>query len=323
MEVAMRGKGFWLALAAAGAAAGLVAGAGSPVLAKPTAQRARAALPRTAPLVLMTDFGVKDGAVSAVKGVAYGVSPKLLISDLSHEIDGIWDGAYRLYQVAPYWPKGTVFVTVIDPGVGTARKSIVARTRAGHYYVGPDNGLYTLIDEAEGIDAVRVIDETVNRLPGSQNSNTFHGRDVFGYTGARLASGTITFDQVGPLADPAKLVRLSYQRAVVEGGTLKGMIPVLDIQYGNVWTNIPRAMVAQAGLKVGDRVTVDILHDGKVVDSVTAPFTRTFGDVPVGAPMVYINSLLNLSVALNQGNYAKDHGIGWGPGWSVRVKKGE
>lgn len=313
----MYGKAVWLAVGALV----LVAGGSVGVQAKPAPAAHRVAQ-ASAPLVLMTDFGTRDGAVSAVKGVAYGVSRDLLISDLSHEIEGIWDGAYRLFQVAPYWPRGTVFVTVVDPGVGTARHSIVAHTRAGHYYVGPDNGLLTLIDETEGVDAVRIIDEKVNRLPGSENSNTFHGRDVFGYTGARLASGTISFAQVGPPTPKEQLVRLTYQHAALDGAVLKGMIPVLDIQYGNVWTNIPRDMVDKAGIRVGDVVKVEFLHDGAVVDSVTAPFTRTFGDVPVGAPMVYINSLLNLSVALNQGNYAADHKVGWGPGWSVRVTKG-
>lgn len=285
------------------------------------APAAPTAAPARAPLVLMTDFGTVDGAVSEVKGVAYGVSQALLISDLSHQIDGIWDGAYRLYQVAPYWPKGTVFVTVVDPGVGTSRLSIGVRTRAGHYYIGPDNGLYTLIDEVEGIDEARVIDEKVNRLAGSEKSNTFHGRDVFGYTGARLASGTISWEQVGPKVDPAKLVRLSYQHPVLEAGVLKGMIPALDVAYGNVWTNVPQDLFAKAGFKLGDKVKVEFLNDGKVVDTVVAPYTRTFGDVPVGQPMVYINSLLSVAVALNQGDYAKAHGIKAGAGWSVRITR--
>ncbi|WP_225206931.1 SAM hydrolase/SAM-dependent halogenase family protein [Novosphingobium huizhouense] len=284
-------------------------------------QGAQAAPATRAPLVLMTDFGTVDGAVSEVKGVAYGVSQDLLISDLSHQIDGIWDGAYRLYQVAPYWPKGTVFVTVVDPGVGTSRLSIAVRTRAGHYYIGPDNGLYTLIDEVEGIDEARVIDETINRLAGSEKSNTFHGRDVFGYTGARLASGTISWEQVGPKIDPARLVRLSYQKPALEGGVLKGMIPALDVAYGNVWTNVPQELFAKAGFKLGDKVKVEFLKDGKVVDTVVAPYTKTFGDVPVGQPMVYINSLLAVAVALNQGNYARDHGIGSGTNWSVRITR--
>src|SRR3712207_6613575 len=94
-----------------------------------------------APLVLNSDFGLKDGAVSAMKGVAYSVDSQLVISDLTHEITpyDISEGAFRLYQALPFWPQGTVFVVVVDPGVGSARNAIAARTRSGHYFIGPDN----------------------------------------------------------------------------------------------------------------------------------------------------------------------------------------
>ena len=147
-----------------------------------------------APLVLLTDFGTQDGAVSAMKGVAYSVSQDLLISDLSHENPSIFTGAYRLYQAEQFWPDGTVFVAVVDPGVGTERLSVVLKTRTGHYFVGPNNGLLSLVAERDGIDGVRQIDEKVNRRKGSDESHTFHGRDVFAYTGARLAAGVIGFE---------------------------------------------------------------------------------------------------------------------------------
>ena len=111
-----------------------------------------------APLVLLTDFGTQDGAVSAMKGVAYSVSQELLISDLSHENPSIFVGAYRLYQAEQFWPKDTVFVAVVDPGVGTARLSVVLKTRTGHYFVGPDNGLLSLVAERDGIEGLRQID---------------------------------------------------------------------------------------------------------------------------------------------------------------------
>ncbi len=128
------------------------------------------------PLVLLTDFGTQDGAVSAVKGVAYSVSQQLLISDLSHDNPDIFTGAYRLYQTEEFWPQGTVFVGVIDPGVGTERLSVVLKTRTGHYFVGPNNGLFSLVAERDGIESLRQIDESVNRRKGSEDSHTFHGR---------------------------------------------------------------------------------------------------------------------------------------------------
>ena len=274
-----------------------------------------------APLVLLTDFGLADGAVSEMKGVAYSLAPDLSISDLSHENGSIFEGAYRLYQAESFWPTGSVFVCVIDPGVGTARLSVVVKTRTGHYFVGPDNGLMSLAAERDGIEAVRQIDEKTNRRPGSDDSHTFHGRDVFVYTGARLAAGLISFEQVGPLLPAEKLITLKYDKPQHHGGTLTGIVPVLDVQYGNVWTNIPKPLFDELKLALGAPVHVRILHQGRVVDDVRVPYQRTFGEVPVGQPLLYINSLLNVAVALNQGNYAAAHKVESGPDWTVQISK--
>lgn len=273
-------------------------------------------------LVLQTDFGLKDGAVAAMRGVAIGVSASLSIHDLSHANTpfDIWEGAYRLKQAAPFWPAGTVFVSVIDPGVGTERKSVVLKTKSGHYFVSPDNGTLTLIAEELGIDAVREIDETKNRRRGSERSYTFHGRDVYAFVGARLAAGVITFEEVGP-ALPSRVVSIPYERARIEGGVLIGTIPFLDFQYGNVWTNLDEALFAKLGAKIGDPLRVTIARAGKVIFSGEMPYARTFGDVADGAPLLYLNSLMNVSFALNQGDFAKAHGIACGAEWSVRVEK--
>src|SRR4249919_361349 len=130
-------------------------------------------------VVFQSDFGLKDGAVSAMKGVAMGVSSDLKLFDLTHEIPAynIWEAAYRLEQTVPYWPPGTVFVSVVDPGVGTSRKSVVLKTNSGQYIVTPDNGTLTLVAKSLGIAEIRQIDEAVNRRKDSQKSYTFHGRD--------------------------------------------------------------------------------------------------------------------------------------------------
>jgi S-adenosylmethionine hydrolase len=186
-------------------------------------------------VVFQTDFGLKDGAVAAMKGVAMGVDSSLKLFDLTHEIPAysIWEAAYRLQQTASYWPAGTVFVSVVDPGVGTSRKSVVLKTKTGHFIVTPNNGTLALIAASEGIDAVREIDETVNRRTGSGKSYTFHGRDVYAYTAARLASGKISFEQVGA-AQPNEVVNIPYQKAVIENKKIKGTIAILDVQYGNM-----------------------------------------------------------------------------------------
>ena len=273
-------------------------------------------------LVLQTDFGTKDGAVAAMRGVAVGVSPKLAIFDLSHDNTpfDIWEASYRLKQAAPFWPAGTVFVSVVDPGVGTARKSVVLKTRSGHFFVGPDNGTWTLVADELGVAAVREIDETKNRRVGSERSYTFHGRDVFAYVGARLAGGVIAFEDVGPEL-PARVVALAYEKPRVEAGVLVGTIPYLDFQYGNVWTNLDEALFAKLAPVVGERFRVSIARAGEPVFTGELPYARTFGDVAEGAPLLYLNSLMNVSFALNVGNFAKQHGIGCGATWSVRIEK--
>ncbi|EGO4360099.1 TPA: S-adenosyl-l-methionine hydroxide adenosyltransferase family protein [Escherichia coli] len=273
-------------------------------------------------LILQTDFSLKDGAVSAMKGVAFGVDHNLKIFDLTHEIPpyNIWEGAYRLYQTASYWPQGSVFVSVVDPGVGTDRKSVVLKTKNGQYFVSPDNGTLTLVAESLGIESVRQIDEKTNRLKGSEKSYTFHGRDVYAYTGARLASGAITFEQVGPEL-PAKVVELPYQKAKATKGEVKGNIPILDIQYGNVWSNISDELLNQAGIKLNDTLCVTISEGSEKKYEGKMPYVASFGDVPEGQPMVYLNSLLNVSVALNMDNFAQKHQVASGADWNIDVKK--
>jgi S-adenosylmethionine hydrolase len=274
-------------------------------------------------IVYQSDFGLKDGAVSEMKGVAMGVSQDLKLFDLTHEIPAynIWEAAYRLQQTVPYWPAGTVFVSVVDPGVGTARKSVVLKTKTGQYIVTPDNGTLTLVAESLGIDSIREIDEAVNRRPESRSSFTFHGRDVYSYTAARLAAGVIRFDEVGPLLAKQEVVTVRYQRAVMSGGVIRGTIPVLDVQYGNVWTNIPAELFGQLGLSFGDMVDLKVIHGAQVVYQGEMPYAATFGGVGVGKPLAYLNSLMQLAFALNQENFAAKYKIGSGGDWSVEVRK--
>src|SRR5690625_2952715 len=200
-------------------------------------------------LVLQTDFGLCDGAVSAMYGVALSVDPKINIYDLTHEIPqfNIWEGSYRLYQTISYWPKGTVFVSVVDPGVGTNRLSVVAKTKAGHYIVTPNNGTLTHIHQNIGIIELREIDETVNRLPNSGESYTFHGRDIYAYTGARLAADVISFKEVGRELNIEDITLFDHLDAVLEEKTVQGNIDILDVRFGNLWTNIPRELFVETG----------------------------------------------------------------------------
>ncbi len=277
---------------------------------------------QTHALVFQSDFGVKDAAVASMKGVAFGVSSDLHMFDLTHEIPAfnIWEAAQRLDQTAKYWPSGTVFVSVVDPGVGTERKSVVLKTKSGHYFVTPDNGTLTLVAESLGIDEVREIDEAVNRLKNSGKSYTFHGRDVYAYTGARLAANVITFEQVGPKL-PDDVVSIPYQKAAFKDGRLLGNIPILDIQYGNIWTNIDRETFLQSGAQPGDELLVRINHAGKTVFEQKISYLRTFGETEIGQPLLYLNSLNNVSLALREGNFAATHKISSGPDWQIEIWK--
>jgi len=273
-------------------------------------------------LVLQSDFGLKDGAVSAMKGVAMGVSQDLRIFDLTHEIPpyNIWEAAYRLEQTVTYWPKGTVFVSVVDPGVGTSRKSVVLKTNSGHFIVTPDNGTLTLIANSLGIAEIREIDEAVNRRAGSEKSYTFHGRDVYAYTGARLAAGAISYEQVGPTL-PRQVVSLTYQHPVYENNVLKGAIAILDVQYGNIWTNIPADLFNRFGPKFGENYHVVILHNNQKVYEGDMPYEQTFGAVGNGKPLLYMNSLMQVSFALNQSSFAEANHIASGNEWSVEITR--
>ncbi|MCF2446018.1 S-adenosyl-l-methionine hydroxide adenosyltransferase family protein [Dyadobacter sp. CY345] len=273
-------------------------------------------------LVFQSDFGLKDGAVSAMKGVAMGVSPGLKLFDITHEIPAynIWEASYRLVQTAPYWPEGTVFVSVCDPGVGTQRKSVVLLTKSGHYFVTPDNGTLTLIAEQLGIREVREIDEVKNRRKNSNESYTFHGRDVYAFTGAKLASKQITFEQVGPKL-PNEIVSIPYQEPSFDQGKVKGTIPILDIQYGNVWTDIDKKLFAKLGIKVGDDIHVQVFNDKAKVYEGSVKYVNTFGEVKEGVDVGYFNSLLNFSLGINMASFSEKYKVFSGNTWSIVLSK--
>lgn len=275
------------------------------------------------PLVLQTDFGYADGAVAAMCGVAECVSSELRIYDLTHDIPqyDIWEASYRLIQTVRYWPEGTVFVSVVDPGVGSTRRSIVVQTSTGHFIVTPDNGTLTHLKRMVGITAARIIDESVNRLPGSGESYTFHGRDIYAYTGARLAAGFISFDQVGACVEPASVIELPVVEASLDSDIISGTIDVLDVRFGSLWTNIPRALFLELGVAHGQRVEISITNDTRMLYKNIVVYAKSFADVNVGEPLLYVNSLDNMALAINQGSFSRAYNIGTGITWQLSIRK--
>ncbi len=273
-------------------------------------------------VVFMSDFGTVDGAVSAMHGVADEVCHSLRLEDLTHLIPqfNIWEASYRLIQTLPYWKSGTVFVSVVDPGVGSERESVAVLTSSGHIIVTPDNGTLSHVAKGIGILERRRISESTNRLKNSFKSYTFFGRDVYAYTGAKLASGIISFDEVGPLLDK-DVVMLDINEPVVGDGTISGSVDILDTRYGSLWSNISDTLFSSAGFEYGDEIYVTIEFRDRVVYGRRLRFCHNFTEVEKGEALIYINSLLNVALAVNQGSFSDEYRIGTGEGWKISFTK--
>lgn len=274
-------------------------------------------------LVLQSDFGLVDGAVAAMMGVAYNECSELKIENLTHDITpyNIFEASYRLAQTVEYWPSGTVFVSVVDPGVGTHRKSVVALTTQGHYIVTPDNGTLTHIHQQMGIIAIREIEESKQRRANSEYSYTFHGRDLYAYVGAKLACGKIRFEEVGQELSIEHIIEVEVSEVVVEPGVVKGAIDILDVRFGSLWTNIPREAFLELDIHFNDKVEVSIYNGTTLVYQNNILYGRSFADTMIGSGIVYINSLMNVGIAINQGSFAKAYNIGVGSHWKIELRK--
>jgi len=258
--------------------------------------------PKRPLIVFLSDFGTVDDAVAICKGVMVSVAPDAEIIDLTHQVTpfSISEGARLLARTAQYYPAGTVFVTVIDPGVGTSRKSIVVKTRRGQYFVLPDNGLVTPLVDRDGLAGAREISNPA-WLIGGRLSSTFHGRDVFSPVAAHLARGD-DWTRVGPAL--TVLTRLETPTAVTDERGISGSVVALDGPYGNLVTNIPGDEFRRLGYGPGDTVRLKI-----GTEELRLPFAATFGDVPVGKELAFVDSRGLLSLAINQGNFARSHGV--------------
>lgn len=255
-------------------------------------------------IVFMTDFGVVDDSVALCRGVMYSVMPDVRIVDLTHEVTpfSILDGARFLYGATPYFPAGTVFVVVIDPTVGSTRKAIVAHSKRGQYFVLPDNGLMTLVEQRDGIDAVREITNP-DWMIGSKLSSTFHGRDIFSPTGAHMARGD-DWTKVGPELALKDLVRLDLKAASLDDRGLTATVIATDGPFGNLVTNIDAEDFLKLGYQRGQDVPVTVA--GK---EMKIKFVKTFSDVPLGEPLLYVDSRGHIALAVNQNSFAATYGV--------------
>jgi len=269
----------------------------------PLLARAQAAkYPQT--IVFMTDFGVVDDSVALCKGVMYSIMPDVRIIDLTHQVTpfSILDGARFLFGATPYFPAGTVFVVVIDPTVGSTRKAIVAKSKRGQFFVLPDNGLLTLLEQRDGIEAVREITNP-DWMIGTKMSSTFHGRDIFSPVGAHVARGD-DWTKVGPQMPVTALVRLELKAARVDDRGVTAEVIATDGPFGNLVTNLDAEDFLKLGYSRGEEVPVKL--SGK---EMKIKFVRTFSDVAVGQPLLYIDSRGRFAMAVNQGSFAGVYGV--------------
>jgi S-adenosylmethionine hydrolase len=267
-----------------------------------TAAQAAQKYPQT--IVFMTDFGVLDDSVAICRGVMYGIMPDVRIVDLTHQVTpfSIFDGARYLYGATPYFPAGTVFVVVVDPTVGSTRKAIVARSKRGQYFVLPDNGLLTLVEQRDGIESVHEITNP-DWMIGTKRSSTFHGRDIFSPVGAHVARGD-DWTKVGPEILVKDLVRLDWKAAKLDESGLTATVIATDGPFGNLVTNADGDDFLKLGYQRGQEVPV------KVGDQeLKVKFVKTFSDVPLNQPLLYIDSRGHLGLAVNQNSFAATYGI--------------
>ncbi len=266
-------------------------------------------------IAFMTDFDVKDDAVGICKAVMDGIAPGVRILDITHEVTpyAIEEGARFLAGSSPYFADDAVFVVVIDPTVGSARKAIIAKSKRGQFFVLPDNGLLTLVQDRDGIIAAREITNPAWMI-GAKLSSTFHGRDIFSPAAAHLARGD-DWTSAGPELKVASLVRLDIQTANVDATGLHGRVIGTDGPFGNLVLNVPAETFTKLGYRLGEKVP--LVLDGKKYEFA---FVKTFSDVPVGEPLFYIDSRGRLSLAINQRDFSKTYAVSEGAEISIPNK---
>ncbi len=277
-----------------------------------------------AAIVMSTDF-THNSSVSTMHGVCMMVDPELRIFDCNHDITSFdtYEASTELSFVVPFWPAGTVFVSVVDPGVGSSRRACVAKLKNGSYVVTPDNGALTHLKASFGIVEVRVIDETKHRLKTTEKCNIFHGRDVFAYCAAKLASGIITYEEVGEAYPLDEIVTHELIPCKLEGNTFSGMINMVDRHFGLICSNIPADLFEEAGIKYGDFLDVEIYNrkEDKVYFSGKTPYVSNFTAVQEGDPLLMVSETLEIQIATHMHNMAENTGIRAGSDWLIKMTK--
>lgn len=259
-------------------------------------------------IVMQSDFGIDSGLVASMHGMCKMVDRTLEVDDITHELPAfdVKAASYCLSYTVPYWPAGTIFVSVVDPGVGTDRKASVAKLRNGSYVVTPDNGTLTYLQDMIGIDEIREIDEAVNRYQPTIDVHSFHGRDLFSYCAARLAAGLITYKEVGKAYPVSGVIRHPICHAEVSQKFVKAVIQSYD-PFGSAELSVLNTEFANTGFCLCDRLELVITCEGEQPLRLTVPYERSFGYVPVGEDLIFNDLASFVTVGTNQGNFAEKY----------------
>ncbi|MGQ9746363.1 MAG: SAM hydrolase/SAM-dependent halogenase family protein [Candidatus Caldatribacteriaceae bacterium] len=261
-------------------------------------------------IVLLTDWGQKSYYAGVIKGVILKINPQAQIIDLTHEIEpyNVREAMYILDRAYREFPHGSIFLSVVDYGVGTERKAIAFQTESGYFFVGPDNGIFTLVQERENISSIVELNRP-QYFYVPQPSFTFHGRDIFAPASAHLSQG-IPLEVIGtPLG---KISSLSYHRAQICGNTIEGEIAFFD-RFGNIQTNIPASLAEKAGFRGQEVWLCFSRHRYRL------RYTETYGREKRGTLLIHPDSSNFLEIAVNQG-CARDI-LAVQPGMKIRLRK--
>lgn len=255
------------------------------------------------PIAIVTDFGYRDHYAGVMKGVIASIAPGAQIIDLTHGIapQSVIAGAIALGQSWRYFPKRTIFLAVVDPGVGTPRLPIAIETRSGARLVGPDNGVLWIAAEAAGIR--RAVELREPRMRLAAVSSTFHGRDVFAPAAAHIWNGA-ALRAMGPELE--HIERLPLDEPETRGGKLMGKVIYVD-GFGNLVTNLSRGAIGQFAARFPARTLFTRIKHGAAMKILNA-----YGDAPKGAPLATFGSFELLEVAIRDGNAASFFGAGEG-----------
>lgn len=260
-------------------------------------------------ITLTTDFGTSDAYVGIMKGVILSINPNVRIVDLTHAIppQDIYEAAFSIYAAHSYFPKGTIHIIVVDPGVGSDRQAIVSRTDNA-CFVCPDNGVLSYLLQSGGNEGGQPIDSVAIQNSAyylSEVSNTFHGRDIFAPIAAHLSLG-VSLEDIGPPVQT--LVQLPIQVPELTDGVLTGQIVKID-RFGNAITNISETAIARLKSASTGGISTYEIRVGSVR---LHRFNRAYAESGIGKPLAIIGSSGLLEIAINGGNAKEGLGIKWG-----------